>query len=108
MSFLTSKGLKRRVVTYLALLADVLRSIPGAEPALPIIDTTLGLLGGSAVAHAGAAGTLSQEKIAGAVAALYALIALAPFVPALLPLLPFLYKATGVLSALRVGKDYLE
>lgn len=99
-----SSGLKRTLVAYLAVVADVLRVVPGTEPILAVIDALIGLLGGAALAHAGASKTLSKEKLAGAVAALYALIAIAPWFPPLVPFLPFLYKAAGVLSAVRVGQ----
>lgn len=105
---LTSKGIKRRLVVYIGLLADVLRAIPGAAPILLVLDSLNALLGGAALSHATVAGTLTKEKIAGAAAIIYILIALSAYLPILVPYLPYLYKAAGLLSAARVGKEVLK
>lgn len=100
---MASRGLKRKAVSLLALLVDVLSQIPGAEPVVAVLSQILGVLGGAAIGHAGAAGTLNKEKIAGAVSALYLLIFISSFVPALIPYLPVLYKVAGTLAAVRLG-----
>jgi len=103
-----SKGIKRKVVALLALVIDVLAQIPGLGEVIIALETATGMLGGTAVIHAGANGTLNKEKLAGAVSALYFVIFLANFTPLLVPLLPTLYKTAGVLAAVRLGTAVSE
>lgn len=98
-----SQGFKRLLVTWLAMLADLLRPIPGMEQYVVILDQYIGLLGGAAVGHAAAAGTVGEEKTATLVAVVYVVIALASWIPALQPLLPVLYKMVSVLSVSRAA-----
>lgn len=104
MALFSSSGLKRRIVTLLAFVLDLTQQIPGLEQVNAALTAALGALGGTALLHAGAAGTLSQEKLAGVVSVLYALIGLSWVFPPLLPLVPYLTKAATVLATLRIGR----
>lgn len=96
-------GLKRRIIVGLAVLADILRSIPGLESFSVALDQFIGALGGLAVGHAAVRDTLPEEIVGAIVALLYVLIAIAYWVPALTPFQPLLYKLVGLLAAARTG-----
>lgn len=101
--FLERGGLKRRIVSALALVIDIVTQVPGLEGVAAALQQVNGALGGAAIVHGGAKGDLSQEKLAGAISATYLLIALSYVFPVLLPIQPGLLKAAGVLAAVRLG-----
>lgn len=98
-----STGVKRRIVALLVLVLEVLRLVPGTEQIIALLDAAVGSLGGAALLHAGHQKTLSREKLAGAVSAIYLLIFLSSFFPPLVYLLPYLYKAAALLAAAKLG-----
>lgn len=103
-----STGLKRKAATLIASLLSVIDGIPGTEQISAVLGTVNGVLGGVAISHAGVAGTLSKEKISGAVAALYALIFILHFIPQLAPIIPALQKLAGILAVAKVGSSVLS
>ena len=103
MSLFSSFGLKRLIASYLSIIIEVLRAMPGTAEVISTIEVVAGLFGITGIAHAGATGDLTRKKISTAAAALAGLVFVARFVPALAPFIPILEKIAAMLGAAAVG-----
>lgn len=87
---LPSFGLKRYVASVLTAVAGVIASDPTLAPALPIITYLASFFGITGLAHAGAAGTLANYKLASFTSIFSLLISLCDAVPKLAHFKPIL------------------
>jgi len=101
---LESTGLKRRLASYLSLLLEFARSVPGLSEVIAIIEQVAGGLGLLGVVHAKAESTVSKNKVVSIGAILAAVIALSHFIPALAPLIPHLQKIAALSGAVALGQ----
>lgn len=103
MSFFNSFGLKRLIASYLSVIVEVLRSIPGTADVIHVLEVVAGMFGIVGITHAGTSGNITRKKLSTAAAALAFLIVLARFIPAMGPFVPFLEKAAALIGAASLG-----
>lgn len=103
--FLRSLGLKRLVASWLNVIVEVLRAVPGTAETVASIEVVAGLFGITGLGHAGVSGTVTKKKIATASALVSVLLAASYAIPALAPFAPILQKAAAVLGAAAVGSS---
>lgn len=103
MSLFSSRGIKRQIAGLLTAILEVIRAIPEALPFVPLLESVIGILGGTAVTHAALAQSLNKHKLSTLASILAVVIAVAPYIPALLPFIPLLQKLAALLGALGAG-----
>lgn len=99
-----SQGLKRRIASLLAVVVELLQSVPGLEAYAAIVAQAAGALGVVGTGHAAAAKTLSKARLATLSSVISALLLLAPFVPQLAVAVPALQKIAALLGAAALVK----
>lgn len=103
MSWFSSFGLKRLVASYLSIIVEVLRAVPGTAEIISSIEMVAGLFGITGIVHTGTTGDLTKKKLSTAAAAIAAVLFLARFIPAMAPFVPILEKVAALLGAAAVG-----
>jgi hypothetical protein len=103
---LKSFGLKRKVVGYLVILIEVLRQVPGAEAAVIALEQLVGALGGVAVGHAAAQGTVAEKKLLSISSVLSFLVLASRFIPSLAAYTDVLQEAATIFAAGGLGAAY--
>jgi hypothetical protein len=99
-----SHGFKRKIVTVLAVVLDILRALPVVSEYVPIMEQFLGLFGGTAILHATVDRQVTKEVMGGMVAAIYVIIAIVQWLPEEYHfILPMLKQGAGVIAAARLG-----
>lgn len=99
MLLLRSFGLKRLITSWLNVIVEVLRVVPGSSEYIAVIELLAGYLGITGIGHAGINGDLTKKKLATASAAVASLVLVSTFVPQLAPLRPVLEKLAALLGA---------
>jgi hypothetical protein len=96
---------KRLVASWLNVIVEALRVIPGTSEYIYTIEVAAGFFGITGIGHAGVKGTISKKKTASASAAVASLIALSYVFPVLIPFRPFLEKLAAILGAAAIGAN---
>jgi len=104
MTWLSSLGIKRYLASIIEAVLPIVRSIPGLEAYVSILEQVAGIVGATGVAHATVSKNKKSLKLASITSTLSALIAVAAYIPALTPYVAALKLLTSVLGAIAVGK----
>lgn len=98
-----SLGLKRKIASALAVVLELVRQIPEAAPFIAILEQIIAGLGGAAVAHASAAGTVNKFKLATVSSVLSFILGMSYALPALAPYRQILEKLSTIVGAAALG-----
>lgn len=104
LSWLVSKGFKRKLASLLLVVSGIAQTVPQATPVLLFLNWAAGIFGVVGVAHAANAGTVKKYKAASIASIMAAFLLLAQTYPALLPFLPLVQKIAFLFGVLGLVK----
>lgn len=104
LSWLVSKGFKRRLASLLLVISGIAQTVPQAAPVLMFLNWAAGFFGIVGVAHAANAGTVKKYKAASVASIMAAFLLLAQTYPVLLPFLPLIQKIAFLFAVLGLIK----
>lgn len=104
LSWLVSKGFKRRLSALLTVLYGIAQTVPQATPVVMFLEWAAGLFGVVGAGHAMAAGTVQKYKALSTASILAAFLLLAQAYPVLLPFVPLVQKLAFLFGVFGLAK----
>lgn len=104
MAIFESAGLKRKIAAWLATVLELAQSYPELAPIVVALQPLVAALGGVAVGHAAAKGTVEKHPLLSTSAILSILIGVSHFIPVMQPFVPLLSKLAAFFGAAGIGR----
>lgn len=95
----SSSGIKRKLASIVAVLISLGSAVPGLDVFVGVLNSINAALGGAAVAHASATGTLGTYKLSGIASILTLIAGISSYIPVLAPYTAILQQIAGLFGA---------